>query len=418
MKQQLLLLAICMLFAATAAHAQDPSAAAAPRKLEPIPGQYIVVMKESAAAPVIKQTGKSKSTDRDKKELENNTLRTGSLKKLKDLRAKAKVQESAVLMEYADVVVGFSAKLNDNDVKNLRADQSVEGVYQDYLISLGPITPEANAKDLNAAAQTTTCAITTAGGSVNGSTKATWIWILDTGIDMDHPDLNVQTNTTYAKSFVPGQTVEDGHGHGTHCAGIAAAKNNGFGVIGVSAGAKVVPVKVLSNSGTGSFSYLYSALNHVAKYDIPGDVVSMSLGAFPVSNCETTFQPAISACIKNLGAAGTWVCIAAGNDYNSGGNASRRAYPACVNGTRVFTVSSINCNKTCASYSNWGNPSVDWVAVGTSVYSTYKNGGYGTLSGTSMATPVVAGICHAKNAAPVSAGNVTCAGTAYKIAKR
>ncbi len=416
MKQKLLLLATCMLLAATAVHAQAPGAAA--RKLEPIPGQYIVVLKESAAQPVVKQSSRSKATDRDKKVLENKGLRDAGFKKLKDLRLRSKVNESAVLVDYADVIVGFAAKLNDADVKNLRADKSVEGVYQDYVVSLGPITAEANPSDISASAQTTTCAINTAGGSVNGSGKATWIWILDTGMDMDHPDLNVQTNSTYAKSFVPGQAVEDGHGHGTHCAGIAAAKSNTIGVVGVSAGARVVPVKVLANSGSGSFSYLYAGLNHVAMYDIPGDVVSMSLGAFPVSNCETTFQPAITSCIKNLGAAGTWVCIAAGNDYNSGGNASRRTYPGCVNGTKVITVGAINCNKSCASYSNWGNPSVDWVAVGTSVYSTYKNGGYATLSGTSMATPVVAGIIHAKGGAPVSAGNVTCGGTSFKIAKR
>jgi len=82
------------------------------------------------------------------------------------------------------------------------------------------------------------------GYRTGGQNKNTWIWIVDTGIDLDHPDLNVITNTYYAKSFVGG-TPDDCDGHGTHVAGIAAAKSNNYGVVGMSAGAWVVPLKVL-----------------------------------------------------------------------------------------------------------------------------------------------------------------------------
>lgn len=381
------------------------------QKPEAIPGQYIVTLKEKAAKPVVKQQKKNK--DRMQKEKDNKAAREKNLAKIKEIKQKKNIKESAVISEFADVLVGFSAKLSENEVKSLKEDPDIEGVYQDFKVMLGPIVSEVTPSDVNVSTQYSTCAISKAGGPIDGSNKYTWIWILDTGIDLDHPDLNVQTSSYYAKSFISGQGVDDGHGHGTHCAGIAAAKNNGVGVIGISAGAKVVPVKVLSNTGSGSWTSVISGLNHVAIYDIPNDVVSMSLGGYGYPNCENT-NPTLRDAIRNLGLAGTWVCMAAGNDY---ADASLNS-PGCINGTKVITVGSIDCNNACSSYSNFHAAIVDWVAVGRSVYSTYKNGGYATLSGTSMATPVVAGIIHSKAAAPASAGTVSCKGASYKIAKR
>jgi subtilisin family serine protease len=165
-------------------------------------------------------------------------------------------------------------------------------------------------------------------------------------------------------------------------------------------------------------SYIIQGLNHVATYDHTNDVVNLSLGAYPTTNCENSSLPLRNA-IKNLGASGTWVCIASGNNA---GNAALCS-PGCINGTKVLTVGAMACNGTCYGGPNWGTPVVDWVATGQSVYSTYKNGGYATLTGTSQATPVVAGIIHARGSAPVSGGNITCGNTvvppaAYKKAKR
>ena len=378
---------------------------------KPIEGQYIVVFKEDKVKPVVKQ--QKKNNNREAKEKANKPARDQVLAKMKATRAKGNVSENSVLYEYADVMAGFAAKLTPAQKKALEADPDVAGVYQDYEVALGPIPQEAAPSDVNAASQySSSCAITKAGGFTDGSGKATWIWVLDTGIDLDHPDLNVQTSTFYAKSFISGEGVDDLHGHGTHVAGIAGARNNSIGVVGVSAGAKVVPVKVLSNAGKGSWSALIAGLNHVAQYDIANDVVNMSLGGYGYSNCENS-NPTLRDAIRNLGAAGTHVVMAAGNDSAD----ANRNLPGCVNGTRIYTVGALNCNNACASYSNWGS-AVDWVAVGSGVYSTYKNKGYATLSGTSMASPVVAGIIHARAAAPLSAGNVTCGGSSYKIAKR
>jgi subtilisin family serine protease len=300
-------------------------------------------------------------------------------------------------------------------------------VYQDFEVNLGPIpvstTPPAGT---SATGQSMSCTIQKAGGpGPDATTRAQWIWILDTGINGTHPDLNVRTS--HAMSFIAGQAWEDGHGHGTHCAGIAAAKNNGLGVVGVSPGAWVVPVKVLDNTGHGSFSGILAGLNYVSSHDIAGDVVSMSIGTDPISNCLAAIVP-INQAIYNLTVAGTWVVMAAGNNGVCGGAA--QSLPGCIYATpiggqwqqmtKAVTVGSIECNGTRAGYSNWGpHPPMDWVAVGSNVYSTYKNHGYATMSGTSMATPAVAGIIHARNGnPPVISGSATACGLAVPIAHR
>ena len=406
MKPKLMLTALVVFFV-TSSIAQ---------KSQPIPGQYIVILKESAATPVINK--QKKNDNREQKFNDNNQERQKNLDKLKEVRQKKNIKESSVLSEYADVTVGFSAKLTDKEKKDLEADPEIEGVYLDYSFNIGPGIPES---DINTtpvgvsptSTQTIGCNITNAGGFVDGSSKSTSIWLLDTGADMDHPDLNIQKNATFAKSFVPYQAIEDLSGHGTHCAGIAAAKNNSFGVVGVSAGAKIIPVKVLNNNVDGQVSWLLAGLNHVAKYDIPGDVVSMSLGGSVSSNCENLI-PALRYAIKAMGMAGTWIVMGAGND----GDDAAKFLPGCINGTRVLTVGSIDCRNACSSTSNFNLSVVDWVATGENVFSTYKNWGYAKLSGTSMSTPAVAGIVHSKNNYPASGGTVICKRLSYKIAIR
>lgn len=389
------------------------SAAAQESNQQPIPGQYIVLIQETAIKPVCLQ--ETESADRTQAAELNDAKRTDNTLKIKNIRANVGIAETAVLAEYVDVVVGFTAQLTDQEVQRLQKHPDVAGVFQDYEISAALPPAEDNPREIEIAAQITNCAITNAGGFVDGSAKTSYIWILDTGIDLDHPDLNVITHTTLAKSFIPNQSVDDAHGHGTHVAGIAAAKNNAFGVVGVSAGAKVVPVKVLSNQGGGTWSQLLEGLNHVAKYDKKDDVVNMSMGGYPVTNCENS-DVAVRNAVRNLGISGTWVCIAAGNNSGNAGLSK----PGCINGVKVYTVGAMNCNRTCAVYSNWSSIVVDWAATGSSVYSTYKNGGYATMSGTSQATPVVAGIIHARVGAPLSAGLVKCGTPAanYRIAKR
>lgn len=361
----------------------------------PIPGQYIVVLKESIAKPVVKSglTG-DRTANRPNKE-----LRKQNTEKLKILQASKRISQSVILFNYADAIVGFSARLSDAEVTALRNDPLVEGVYQDNKLKLEQTVHTVQTRSVPS--QTEDCAIVTAGGHADGSTKFTWIWIIDTGIDTDHPDLNVQTKAPYARTFF-GNSVEDLNGHGTHVAGIAGAKDNGVGVVGVSAGAKLVPVKVFDDAGNTDYSLVIAALNHVAQYTIPGDVVNLSLGGF-MPDCGIISYPALPAAIMNLASAGVWISMAAGNDNNN----ATMYLPGCINNTRVFTVAALDCNTSCAAYTNLGS-NVDWYAIGTNVYSTYKDGGYAVLSGTSMAAPVVAGITHSRGQAPVRGPLITC----------
>lgn len=430
MKKKILLPALCICIFSFVM-AQQP---------ELIPDQYIVVLKESAAQPVKKQ--EKKINNREQKAAANNPARLKALAKVKEIHEKKGIKSSAIINEYTEIMVGFSAKLTGQEKRALEEDPEVEAVIQDYVIEIGPMTTEPNPSDvgyldyrqeigngsnesgpsaeadheqIDLPAQYLGCNITRSGGFTDGSSKSTFIWIMDSGIDLEHPDLNV--NTKYGKSFIfLHPSFDDDHGHGTHCAGIAAAKNNSIGVVGISAGAKVVPIKVLNSNGKGSWSTLISGLDYVAKYDIKGDVVSMSIGGYGYSNCENSNAKMRDA-IRLLGSSGTYVVMAAGND-NADARLNR---PGCINGTNVFTVGSITCSNSCSSFSNFNTSSsvpVDWVAVGSSVYSTCKGGYYCTKSGTSMATPAVAGIIHARGGAPLSAGNITCKNKTYKIAKR
>ncbi len=195
--------------------------------------------------------------------------------------------------------------------------------------------------------------------------------VMDTGVDLTHPDLNVQGNVNIIN---PRKSGNDDNGHGSHVAGIIAALDNQAGVIGVAPKAYLYAVKVLDANGSGWLSDLVDGLqwcidNHM-------HVVNMSLGA---SSDNLTFHQAITSAYN----AGVAMVAAAGNSGTSG-----LSYPARYSET--IAVSATNPDDSLAYYSSYG-PEVDLAAPGTSIYSTYKRGGYATLSGTSMATPHVTG---------------------------
>lgn len=377
-----------------------------------IKGTYIIQLKDEFA-PCTKSF-KQTFTDREAKRQfsENNEkLVNAKLQEIYDMHS---IKPEQVIRTYAHAISGFAASLTEAQVMRLKKDVNIASMEKDFMIALEDTKPQ---EDNEMRAQTTPCGITNAGGSADGSTKGTWIWIVDTGIDLTHPDLNVQASSPWAKTVVGG-TPNDCHGHGTHCAGIAAAKNNTIGVIGVSAGAKVVPVRVFSAcvSPTSPSSTIISGIDHVAAYDIAGDVVNLSVGGYYGSGCSTSSPYKTS--IVNISNGGTWVAIAAGNESANAANYQ----PACINNAKVYTVAAMTCGKVFASsYSNYETAAsgpIDYIATGSSVYSTYKNGSYGTMTGTSMATPHVAGVLHQRNAAPLSGGTVAYSGVNYTIAKR
>jgi subtilisin family serine protease len=291
---------------------------------------------------------------------------------------------------FKSAVNGFAGPASAIQVESLKNDPRVKYIENDQWVS--------------AFAQTTPTGIKRIGADENPISKINGvndamnvdIAIIDTGVDATHPDLNVfrAVDCTVVSSEGACQNGgTDGNGHGTHVAGTAAAIDNGQGVVGVSPGARIWSAKVLGNNGSGWMSWIVAGVNWVTANANEIEVANMSLG------CECS-SPALDEAIANSVSAGVTYVVAAGN---SGKNASTFS-PA--NHPDVITVSAMvdtdgkcgsqgpstnyGIDDTFASFSNFGD-SVDIVAPGVSIYSTYKTGSYATLSGTSMASPHVAG---------------------------
>jgi subtilisin len=205
-------------------------------------------------------------------------------------------------------------------------------------------------------------------------------WLLDTGIDLKHPDLNV--DTIRSRSFVKdAPSPQDDNGHGTHVAGIIGAKNNRIGTLGVASGAGLVGLKVLDEDGNGLVSYVLDALSYIQKNAKAGEVINVSLGVEDLSNI---LDKEIEAIAKK----GIYVTIAAGNE----GEPARNYSPGRTNGPNIYTVSAVDSLNNFASFSNYGNDVIDFAAPGVRILSTYISGKYAIMSGTSMAAPHVSGI--------------------------
>jgi subtilisin family serine protease len=201
--------------------------------------------------------------------------------------------------------------------------------------------------------------------------------IIDTGVDLDHPDLTPVVSGINAINWF--LSPDDDHGHGTHVAGTVGARDNTIGVVGVAPDCTLIAVKVLSGSGSGTTSWVALGLTFCArmqeKYNIKVANMSLAGGGFS----QTVYDACAYATAEGV------VCVAAaGNSFQNAAN----YYPAGFN--NCVTVSAINSSDVFASFSNWGAV-VDVTAPGVAVPSTYLNGGYATFSGTSMAAPHTAG---------------------------
>ena len=203
------------------------------------------------------------------------------------------------------------------------------------------------------------------------------IAIIDTGVDVDHPDLASKLVAGY--DFANGDSdTDDDHGHGTNCAGIAAAvSNNALGMASVSWGAQVMPIKVIGGGGTGDDVWCGDGLIWAA--DHGANVASLSL----VLDADSQYVRDATAYAIGSGVA---VVAAMGND-----GSSTVRYPAGYPG--VIAVGSTDWTDAKAGYSNWGSH-IAVMAPGVQIYTTARGGGYtSSFGGTSAATPHVSGIC-------------------------
>ena len=206
------------------------------------------------------------------------------------------------------------------------------------------------------------------------------IAVIDSGADLNHPDL--QANLVPGWDFVNNDSLpDDDHGHGSHVAGITAAVgNNGIGITGVNWRAKIMPLKMLDASGNGSTYDLAQAVYYAVDHD--ARVINMSLGA-PGSAWPCDW-PEVEAAFNYAVNHGVLLVVASGNDGQLGVNCPG-AYE------QAMAVGSTTATDTRSYFSNYG-PRLDIVAPGSSIYSTFYSGSYTTMSGTSMATPHVAGL--------------------------
>lgn len=242
---------------------------------------------------------------------------------------------------------------------------------------------------------------------ITTGSKDVLVAVIDTGIDFNHPDLkdNLWTNEAeangksgvdddsngivddiYGANFVdaakPTGNPLDDHGHGTHCSGtIGATGNDGKGIVGVAWNVRLMGVKFLSKSGSGSLDGALKGIDYATQ--MGAKIMSNSWGGGGYS--ETLKQA-----IERANSAGALFVAAAGNESNN--NDASPTYPATYDVPNVLSVAAIDNAGQIASFSNYGRTKVHVGAPGVNIYSSIIGGAYDSWSGTSMATPHVSGV--------------------------
>lgn len=307
---------------------------------------------------------------------------------------------------YRHALNGFQLTASANAAAALRRSPRVASVHPDHPIQLSETLPN-GVKRID--------------GFVPGGDGAyqaghrgagARIAVLDTGIDLDHPDLVGAVDSGLGRNCL-NETIppNDGYGHGTHVAGTAAAPLNGTGVVGVAPEARLVAVKMFDDAGNSAESLALCALDHVVRLNTDAtadndvDVVNMSWGE-QRSWGDCASDP-LHRAICAAHAAGMILVAGAGNSAVNAGSFVPAAYPEVISVSALADFDGnpggsagcgfvqdlfwIECDDTFAFFSNYG-ASVDVIAPGVMVYSTWAGAGYRTSSGTSMAAPHVAGV--------------------------
>jgi len=316
-----------------------------------IPNQYIIVLKDGVSANQV-------ASEHEKK-------------------------GAQVLHVYEKAINGFAAVVPNQLLDAIKKDSRIAYVEQDQIVQAFAQTLPTGINRVDADKSST--------NSGNGADNVNVdIAIIDTGISKSHPDLYVFKDVTFVKGTKSGN---DDNGHGSHVAGIAAARDNSDGVVGIAPGARLWAVKVLDRNGSGSISNVISGINYVTQNAGQIDVANMSLG------CECT-SSALNTAIQNSVAAGVTYVVSAGNSAKDASTFSPANHPDVITVSAIAdsdgrcgglgSATSYGNDDTFASFSNFGS-TIEIAAPGVNIYSTYKGTGYATLSGTSMASPHVAG---------------------------
>jgi subtilisin len=344
-----------------------------PAASEPPASSYIVVLADGASAPAV-------------------------------ARQHVRAAGAEVSHVYGHALQGYAARLTAAGLAAVRSDARVRYVTPDGEVRLDAQVLPTGVDRIDGELSSTLA------GNGSGAVDVD-VAVLDTGVDSDHPDLNVAGGvgcTSGAGAF------EDGNGHGTHVAGTIAAKDDVVGVVGVAPGARIWAARVLNAGGFGSFASIICGIDWVTGTRLDADptndieVANMSLsgGGADDGDCGATNGDAMHAAICASVDAGVVYAVAAGNQATD----LQTRVPASYDEVLAVTAVSDFDGKpgalgapTCrggaddafASFSNFATLQSDRghtiAGPGVCILSTWKNGGYETISGTSMATPHVAG---------------------------
>jgi subtilisin family serine protease len=276
-----------------------------------------------------------------------------------------------------DSINGFAARIPQDRVAVVAARPGVRGLEQDQVIGHARQTNPRNIGRVGGYHNRARA------GTGHGRVPPVTLAIVDSGVDATHPDLNV----VGARAFGPfAPDTRDLDGHGTHVAGIAAARDNNIGVVGMAPGAHILNYRVLDATGSGSVTDVIAAVNDIiARGRSRIQVVNMSLGA-PTS-------PSLNLAVERAVAAGIVVVAAAGNSRQDVATESPASAPSALTVAALDTSGPHAADHFATQFSNFG-AGVDFLAPGVNILSTIPvaQGSYGIKTGTSMSAPHVAGL--------------------------
>lgn len=396
-----------------------------------VKGAYFVSLNEAKFMPILVDWNESLLQDEEK-------LRNLEMTKFSSIRDFALQYDLKIPDEDIFIYTEsgfFIEEAEEEEMLNLLKDSAnVASIEPDFLMFMQntrarmqsgdplPQTTRARMQNTPAwgydTAKFTSKAVLYLGGGTRNPNSINKIWIIDSGIDSTHQDLKGLFNEELSDYFMKNVTDPDDKnpffdfwGHGTSCAGLAAAvpanigkpvEDSLIGMTGVSPGAQLVSLKVFGSDSTTKYTWIRKALEHAGKSRdlIRGDVVSMSLGAM-VNNCANF---GIKNQIRLLTNKGAFVVVAAGNGPEFIGVDASTYLPACVNGDKVFTIGSMDLGFTSDPYSvafsefsNFKTPPIDWLVPGNYIFTTYPDNEYAVMQGTSMSTALMAGLLHLTN---------------------
>ncbi|MFV0133840.1 S8 family peptidase [Streptomyces sp. HMX87] len=286
-------------------------------------------------------------------------------------RAVAKKYGADIERTYTKALNGYEVEASESEAKRLAADPAVASVVQNRTFSITGTQPSPPSWGLDRIDQRN-LPLDRSYTYPDHAGQGVTAYVIDTGVRISHSDFGGRASYGY-DAIDNDNTAQDGHGHGTHVAGTVAGN-----AYGVAKKAKIVGVRVLNNQGSGTTAQVVAGIDWVARNAAKPAVANMSLGGGADSALDTA--------VRNAIASGVTFAVAAGNESTNAGTRS----PARV--TEAITVGATTSSDARASYSNYGTV-LDLFAPGSSITSAWNSSdsATNTISGTSMATPHVAG---------------------------